>query len=177
MASCSSSASSSRSRQWRSTWREDGGRRARAGRPFCATTRPASPRWICSWCRRSASASSMCWSSSAIIDGDAVYGRVVTRRLKSMGIRDRPTAPRSPWQNGYVERLIGSIRRECLYHVVVFGEAHLRRILKAYVSYYNAVRTHLSVNKDAPIHRPIHRLGRIISVPVLGGLHHQYCRT
>jgi transposase InsO family protein len=112
-----------------------------------------------------------------IRDRDAVHGQVVTRRLKSMGIRDRPTAPRSPWQNGYVERLIGSIRRECLDHVVVFGEAHLCRILKAYVSYYNAVRTHLSLNKDAPIHRPIQWFGRIISVPVLGGLHHQYRRT
>ena len=72
-----------------------------------------------------------------IRDRDAIYGHVVTRRLKSMGIRDRPTAPRSPWQNGYVERLIGSIRRECLDHIVVSGEAHLRRILKAYVSYFN----------------------------------------
>jgi transposase InsO family protein len=112
-----------------------------------------------------------------IRDRDAAYGRVVTRRLKSMGIRDRPTAPRSPWQNGYVERLIGSIRRECLDHIVVLGEAHLRRILKVYVSYYNSVRTHLSLNKDAPIHRPIQRIGRIISVPVFGGLHHQYRRT
>ena len=115
--------------------------------------------------------------SYLIRDRDAVYGQVVTRRLKSMGIRDRPTAPRSPCQNGYVERLIGSIRRACLDHIVVFGETHLRRILKAYVSYYNAVRTHLSLNKDAPIHRPIQRIGRINSVPVLGGLHHQYCRT
>jgi transposase InsO family protein len=112
-----------------------------------------------------------------IRDRDAVYGQAVTRRLKSMGIRDRPTAPRSPWQNGYVERLIGSIRRECLDHLVVFGEAHLRRIVTAYVSYYNELRTHLSLNKDAPIHRPIHRIGRIIPVPILGGLHHQYCRT
>ncbi len=120
------------------------------------------------------------WTESPrylIRDRDAIYGQVVTRRLKSMGIRDRPTAPRSPWQNGYVERLIGSIRRECLDHIVVFGEAHFRRILKAYVSYFNEVRTHLSLNKDAPIHRPIQRFGRIISVPVLGGLHHQYCRT
>lgn len=112
-----------------------------------------------------------------IRDRDAVYGQVVTRRLKSMGIRDRPTAPRSPWQNGYVERLIGSIRRECLDHLVVFGEAHLRRIVTAYVSYYNELRTHLSLNKDTPIHRPIQRIGRIMSVPVLGGLHHQYRRT
>jgi transposase InsO family protein len=112
-----------------------------------------------------------------IRDRDAVYGQVVTRRLKSMGIRDRPTPPRSPWQNGCVERLIGSIRRECLDHFVVFGEGHLRRIVTAYVSYYNELRTHLSLNKDAPIHRPIDRIGRIIPVPVLGGLHHQYSRT
>jgi transposase InsO family protein len=112
-----------------------------------------------------------------IRDHDAVYGQVVTRRLKSIGIRDRPTAPRSPWQNGFVERLIGSIRRECLDHLVVFGEAHLRRTVATYVPYYNELRTHLSLNKDTPIHRPIHRIGRIISMPVLGGLHHQYCRT
>jgi hypothetical protein len=80
-------------------------------------------------------------------------------------------------QNGYVERLIGSIRRECLDHLVVFGEAHLRRTVTAYVSYYNELRTHLSLTKDTPIHRPIQRIGRIMSVPVLGGLHHQYCRT
>jgi len=120
------------------------------------------------------------WTESPrylVRDRDAVYGQVATRRLKSIGIRDRPTAPRSPWQNGCVERLISSIRQECLDHVVVLGGAHLRHILKAYVSYYNAVRTHLSLSKDAPIHRPIHRFGRIISVRVLGGLHHQYCRT
>jgi transposase InsO family protein len=111
-----------------------------------------------------------------IRDRDAVYGPVVTRRLKSMGIRDRPTAPRSPRQNGYVELLIGSMRRECLDHVVVFGEAHLRRNVRGYVTYYNEARTHLSLRKDAPIHRPIQRFGRIISVPVLGGLHRQYCR-
>jgi hypothetical protein len=73
--------------------------------------------------------------------------------------------------------LIGSIRRECLDHLLVLGEAHLRRIVTAYVSYYNELRTHLSLNKDAPIHRPIHRIGRIIPLPILGGLHHQYCRT
>ena len=112
-----------------------------------------------------------------IRDRDASYGTVVTRRLHAMGIRDRPTAPRSPWQNGYIEQLIGSVRRECLDHVVVLGEAHLRRILKAYGSYHNAVRPHLSLNKDSPFHRPIERFGRVISVPLLGGLHHQYCRT
>ncbi len=112
-----------------------------------------------------------------IRDRDASYGAVVTRRLHAMGIRDRPTAPRSPWQNGYAERLIGSVRRECLDHLVVLGEAHLRRIVAMYVSYYNGTRTHLSLEKDARIPRSIERVGRISSIPILGGLHHQYCRT
>jgi transposase InsO family protein len=102
-----------------------------------------------------------------------------------MGIRDRPIAPRSPWQNACVERLIGSIRRECLDHMIVFGEAHLRRILRGYAAYYadmpptiyyNVSRTHRSLNKDAPLHRAIERLGAVVSRPVLGGLHHQYGR-
>ena len=111
-----------------------------------------------------------------IRDRDAAYGHVVMRRLRAMGIRDRPTAPRSPWQNGNVERLIGSIRRECTDHVLVFGETHLRRLLIAYMTYYNEARTHLSLGKDAPNHRPIERFGRIIAIPALGGLHHRYCR-
>jgi hypothetical protein len=78
----------------------------------------------------------------------------VTRRLQAMGIRDRPITPRSPWQNGHVERLIGSIRRECLDHVVVLGERHLRHLLANYASYYNGVRTHLALDKDTPLHRP-----------------------
>jgi integrase-like protein len=85
-----------------------------------------------------------------IRDRDAAYGHAVRLRLQAMGIRDRPTAPRSPWQNAYAERLVGSIRRECLDHIIVLSEAHLRRILKAYTSYYNGVRTHLSLRKDAP---------------------------
>ena len=85
-----------------------------------------------------------------IRDRDASYGQVVAKRLAAMGIRDHPTAPRSPWQNGHAERLIGSIRRECLDHIVIFGEAHLRGILAAYTGYYNGVRTHLSLDKDAP---------------------------
>jgi transposase InsO family protein len=96
-----------------------------------------------------------------IRDRDGAYGQVFRRRLGAMGIRDRPTTARSPWQNGHVERLIGSIRRECLDHVIVFGEAHLRRMLRAYLDYYNGTRTHLSLNKDAPIARPILRKGRI----------------
>ena len=85
-----------------------------------------------------------------IRDRDACYGRLFVRRVRSLGIRDHPTSPRSPWQNGYAERLIGSIRRECLDHIVVTGEQHLRCILKYYMEYYNAVRTHLSLGKDAP---------------------------
>jgi transposase InsO family protein len=112
-----------------------------------------------------------------IRDRDAVYGDVFTRRLRAMSIRDRPTAPRSPWQNGYCERAIGSIRRECLDHVVVFGGRHLRHLLRSYASYYNAARTHLSVNKDAPMPRTVHAIGRIVPTPFLGGLHHLYLRV
>jgi len=93
-----------------------------------------------------------------------------------MGIRDRPIAPRSPWQNAYVERVIGSIRRECLDHVIVFGEAHLRRILAAYATYYNGIRSHLALSKDAPMSRAVQSVGRIAAMPVLGGLHHHYVR-
>jgi transposase InsO family protein len=82
-----------------------------------------------------------------IRDRDRCYGHTVTKRLAAMGIRDHPVAPRSPWQNGHAERLIGSIRRECLDHVVVFGEAHLRRMLAPYTGYYNELRTHLSLGR------------------------------
>jgi transposase InsO family protein len=99
-----------------------------------------------------------------IRDRDRIYGTVVTRRLRAMGIRDKPTAPASPWQNGFAERLIGSIRRECLDHIIVFSDAHLRRILKSYAGYYNSVRTHRSLHNDAPISRPIHQTGIIRSL-------------
>ena len=110
-------------------------------------------------------------------DWDSIYGEVFIRRLRVMGIRDRPTAPRSPWQNGYCERLIGSIRRDCLDHVVVFGERHLRHLLRSYANYYNQTRTHLSLNKDAPVSRAIQTVGGILPMPILGGLQHQYVRT
>jgi transposase InsO family protein len=112
-----------------------------------------------------------------IRDRDRIYGTVVTRRLRAMGIRDKPTAPASPWQNGFAERLIGSIRRECLDHIIVLGEEHLRRILKNYVAYYNGIRTHRSLDKDAPISRPVQRTGVISSRAILGGLHHHYARV
>jgi transposase InsO family protein len=111
-----------------------------------------------------------------IRDRDRVYGAAVTHRLRAMGIRDKPIAPGSPWQNSFAERLIGSIRRECVDHVVVLGEAHLRRVLTKYVAYYNEARTHRSLKKDAPIHRAIQHAGCIVSAPVLGGLHHHYRR-
>ena len=112
-----------------------------------------------------------------IRDRDQIYGTIVTRRLRAMGIRDRPIAPASPWQNGFAERLIGSIRRECVDHVIILGEAHLRRILRAYADYYNDMRTHRSLDKDAPVSRPVQQTGIISSRPVLGGLHHHYVRV
>lgn len=111
-----------------------------------------------------------------IRDRDGAYGEVFRRRLRSMGIRDRPTAPRSPWQNGYVERLIGSVRRECLDHMIIFNEGHLRRVLKGYGDYYNKFRTHLSLGKGTPDKRPICRSGKISPLPQLGGLHHAFVR-
>jgi transposase InsO family protein len=109
-------------------------------------------------------------------DQDRIYGDVTTRRIRAMGIRDKPIAPASPWQNGFAERLIRSIRRECVDHIVVWGEAHLRRILRTYARYYNDIRTHRSLDKDAPAFRPIQRIGNIMSQAILGGLHHRYVR-
>ena len=109
-------------------------------------------------------------------DRDAAYGEIVTRRLRGPGIRDRPTAPRSPQQNAHVERLIGSIRRECIDHAIVLGETHLHRLMSAYASYYNQARTHLALGKDAPVTRAIERFGRIIAEPMVAGLHHRYAR-
>jgi transposase InsO family protein len=94
-----------------------------------------------------------------------------------MRIRDHPTAPRSPWQNGHVELLIGSIRRESLDHLIVFDEAQLRRVLRNYASYYNQVRTPLSLEKNAPDFRRPPQLGRVAAISILGGLHHQYVRV
>jgi transposase InsO family protein len=112
-----------------------------------------------------------------IRDRDRVYDTMVTRRLRAMGIRDKPTAPASPWQNGFAERLIGSIRRECVDHFIVLGEAHLRQMLRTYARYYNDIRTHWSLDKDAPLSRPVQRTGIINSHAILGGLHHHYVRV
>jgi transposase InsO family protein len=112
-----------------------------------------------------------------IRDRDRIYGAVVTRRLRAMGIRDKPIAPASPWQNGFAERLIGSVRRECLDDIIVLGEMHLCRVLKSYADYYNSFRTHRSLNEDAPVTRPVQRTGVISSRAILGGLHHRDARV
>ena len=130
--------------------------------------------------RRSRRTSAYSWDGAPrylIRDRDRIYGAIVTRRMRAMGIRDKPTAPASPWQNGFAERLIGSIRRECVDHFIVLGEQHLRRILRAYARYYNKMRTHRSLDKDAPVSRPVQHTGIISSCPILGGLHHQYVRV
>ncbi len=111
-------------------------------------------------------------------DRDGSYGRYFSGRVEAMGISEVVTAPRSPWQNAYVERVIGSIRRECLDQIVVVNERHLRRVLSQYVDYYHRSRTHLSLDKDCPESRPVQppAFGRIVAVPQVGGLHHRYER-
>jgi transposase InsO family protein len=110
-------------------------------------------------------------------DRDSIYGDDVRLRISSMGIEELLTAPRSPWQNPYAERLIGSIRRDCLNHFVILNARHLKRALASYFGYYHRSRTHLGLDKQCPFPRPVSRIGRIIAVPQLGGLHHRYERV
>ena len=111
-------------------------------------------------------------------DRDKIFGDTFREQVRDMQIKEVLSAPRSPWQRAYIERVIGSIRRECLDHVIVFGEASLRRTLSCYFSYYHQTRPHLSLDKDAPDPRPIQppELGRVVAVPQVGGLHHRYER-
>jgi transposase InsO family protein len=111
-------------------------------------------------------------------DGDKSYGPTFRHRIRAMGITEVIIAPRSPWQNPYAERLIGSIRRECLDHVIIFNERHLRRVLSSYFQYHHDTRTHLSLGKECPRPRPIQfpSTGNIIAFPEVGGLHHRYER-
>jgi len=114
-----------------------------------------------------------------IRDRDAIFGGALVALTKSMGIEEVVTAPRSPWQNPYVERLIGSIRRECLDHVMVWNETSLRRILRSYLDYYEKSRTHLALAKDAPEPRAVDRPENgdiVVAIPQVGGLHHRYER-
>jgi transposase InsO family protein len=111
-------------------------------------------------------------------DRDAIFGGDFRAQVRDMGISEVLSAPRSPWQRAYVERVIGSIRRECLDHVIVFRESSLRRILNSYVDYYHRSRTHLSLGKDSPEPRAIQppEMGSVVAVPQVGGLHHRYER-
>ncbi len=111
-----------------------------------------------------------------IRDNDPVFNTLVQKKLRLFGIRDQPTTPHSPWQNGHSERLNGSIRRECLDHIIILGDGHLRRVMKAYVYYYNNIRTHLSLGKNAPLGREVQVAGSVESMPHLGGLHQEYVR-
>ncbi len=112
-------------------------------------------------------------------DRDSIYGDQFRHRVKSLGIKEVLTAPRSPWQNPYVERIIGSIRRECLNHVIILNERHLRRQLKSYSTYYHEARTHLSLDKQSPVPRSIEppEQGKVVAIPHVGGLHHEYRRA
>ena len=114
-----------------------------------------------------------------IRDRDGIYGHDFRERVKHMGIEEVIIAPRSPWQNPYVERMIGSIRRDCLDHMIVFNEAHLRRILTDYLAYYHESRTHLSLDRNAPTPREVEtpERGEVVSIPIVGGLHHRYTRA
>jgi len=113
-----------------------------------------------------------------IRDRDAIYGTKVVDTLRSIGIEQIVTARKFPWQNGYVERIIGSVRRECLDHVIVLNSKHLRRILTEYFEYYHEARTHLGLGKDSPAPREVEPpgAGAVVAEPMVGGLHHRYCR-
>jgi len=112
-----------------------------------------------------------------IRDRDSIYGDDVRLRISSMGIEEVLTAPQSPWQNPFVERLIGSIRRDCLNHFVILNARHLKRTLASYLVYYQGSRTHLGLEKQCPIPRQPSSIGKIIEIPQLGGLHHRYERV
>lgn len=111
-------------------------------------------------------------------DRDRIFGKEFVDQVKAMGIKQVLSAPRSPWQRAYVERLIGTIRRECLDHMIVFNERCLCRHLRMFLDYYHRSRTHLALAKDSPVPRPIQLsdAGGIISIPQVGGLHHRYER-
>ncbi len=112
-------------------------------------------------------------------DRDSIYGDWFRRRVAGLGVKEIVTAPQSPWQNPYAERVIESIRRECLDHLIILGVQHLRSILKNYVNYYNVSRPHLSLERNAPVPRSVEptALGAVVAVPQVGGLHHRYTRA
>ncbi len=111
-------------------------------------------------------------------DNDKIFSEDFKQHIRNFGLEDTPTAPRSPWQNPIAERVIGTLRRECLDHMIILNEKHLHDVLDEYIfEYYNVSRTHMSLEKDSPEHRPVQKYGEIISKPILGGLHHVYSRA
>ncbi len=113
-----------------------------------------------------------------IRDNDKIFSEDFKLHIRNFGLEDTPTAPRSPWQNPICERVIGTLRRECLDHMIILNEKHLHSVLDEYINdYYNLSRTHMSLEKDSPVHRPIQTNGKIVSKPILGGLHHVYSRV
>ena len=111
-------------------------------------------------------------------DNDGIYSNEFKETIRQLGLKDTPTAPRNPWQNPFCERVLGTLRRECLDHMIILNEKHLYDILHEYIfEYYNVSRTHVSLGKDSPVHRPIQKDGKIVSKPILGGLHHVYSRA
>ena len=109
-------------------------------------------------------------------DRDRIYGFEFRKQIEAMGIEEVLSTTLSPWQRAYVERVIGSIRRECLDHVIVFDEKSLRHMLRHYIGYYHRSRLHLSLDRDSPDSRPVQSVGAVITVPEVGGLHHRYER-
>ena len=113
-----------------------------------------------------------------IRDNDKIFSEDFKLHIRNFGLEDTPTAPRSPWQNPICERVIGTLRRECLDHMIILNEKHLHSVLDEYINnYYNVSRTHMSLEKDSPVHRPVQANGKIVSKPILGGLHHVYSRV
>jgi transposase InsO family protein len=112
-------------------------------------------------------------------DRDKIFGAAFDRRVQNLGLTQLRIAPRSPWQNGFAERWVGTARREITDHVIVLGEHHLRRILREYIAYYNADRPHTSLDGDAPMRREVQpaSTGRVVAIPRLGGLHHRYAQV
>jgi len=113
-----------------------------------------------------------------IRDNDKIFSEDFKLHVRNFGLKDKPTAYRSPWQNPICERVIGTLRRECLDHMIILNEKHLHDVLYEYIfEYYNVSRTHMSLDKDSPVHRPVQKDGKIVSKPILGGLHHVYSRV
>lgn len=142
---------------------------------FNVTTNPTSA-WISQQLREA-----FPWDTAPkylIRDNDGAYGSMVTHTINSLGIKDTPTAPRSPWQNPFMERMIGTIRRDCLDHVIVLNETHLKGVLQDYFDYYHNCRTHMALNRDSPKTRDVHptECGNVITFPMVGGIHHRYER-